>query len=58
MTVTVCSLAGYAFAKMNFRGNDRLFLFLILTMIVPSEVIIVPLFLITKSLGWLNTFRA
>ena len=58
LTVTVCSLAGYAFAKMNFKGNDRLFLFLILTMIVPSEVIIVPLFLITKSLGWLNTFRA
>ncbi|BDF33663.1 sugar ABC transporter permease [Lachnospiraceae bacterium] len=58
LTVAVCSLAGYAFAKMNFRGNDRLFLFLVLTMIVPSEVIVVPLFLITKSFGWLNTFRA
>lgn len=58
LTVTVCSLAGYAFAKMNFKGNDQIFLFLVLTMIVPSEVIIVPLYLITKSLGWLNTFRA
>lgn len=58
LTVTVCSLAGYAFAKMNFKGNDKIFLFLILTMIVPSEVIIVPLFLITKGLGWLNTYRA
>lgn len=58
LTVTVCSLAGYAFAKMNFKGNDKLFLFLVLTLIVPSEVIIVPLFLITKGFGWLNTFKA
>ena len=58
LTVTVCSLAGYAFAKMNFKGNDKIFLFLVLTLVVPSEVIIVPLFLITKGLGWLNTYRA
>ena len=44
LTLAVCSLAGYAFAKMNFKGNDKWFLFLILTLIVPSEVIIVPLF--------------
>lgn len=58
LTVAVCSLAGYAFAKMDFKGNDKIFLFLVLTMIVPTEVIIVPLFLITKTLGWLNSFRA
>lgn len=58
LTVIVCSLAGYAFAKMNFPGNDKIFLFLVLTMVVPSEIIVVPLFLITKNLGWLNTFRA
>lgn len=58
LTVTVCSLAGYAFAKMNFRGNDKIFLFLILTLVVPSEVILVPLFLITKYLGLLNSYRA
>ena len=57
-TVTVCSLAGYAFAKMDFKGNDKLFIFLIMTMVVPSEVIIIPLFLIIKNLGWLNTFKA
>lgn len=52
------SLAGYAFAKMDFKGNDKLFIFLIMTMVVPSEVIIIPLFLIIKNLGWLNTFKA
>ncbi len=58
LTVGVCSLAGYAFAKMDFKGNDKIFLFLVMTMVVPSEVIIIPLFLITKGLGWLNTYRA
>lgn len=58
LTLTVCSLAGYAFAKMNFKGNDKWFLALVLTLVVPSEVIIVPLFLITKGLGWLNMYRA
>ncbi len=58
LTVAVCSLAGYAFAKMNFKGNDKIFLFLVMTMVVPSEVIVIPLFLITKGLGWLNTYRA
>lgn len=58
LTVSVCSLAGYAFAKMDFRGNDKIFLFLVMTMVVPSEVIVIPLFLITKGLGWLNTYRA
>ena len=58
LTVGVCSLAGYAFAKMDFKGNDKIFLFLIMTMLVPTEVIVIPLFLITKGLGWLNTYRA
>lgn len=58
LTVTVCAMAAYAFAKMDFKGNDKLFLCIILTMIVPSEVILVPLFLVVKNLGMLNTFRA
>lgn len=58
LTLAVCSLAGFAFAKMNFKGNNKWFIFLVLTLVVPSEVIIVPLFLITKGLGWLNMYRA
>lgn len=55
----ICScLAGYAFAKLKFKGNDKLFLFLILTMVVPSEIIIIPLYLIIRGFDWLNTFKA
>lgn len=40
LTVTVCSLAGYAFAKMDFKGNDKLFIFLIMTMVVRQRLLL------------------
>lgn len=58
LAVVVSCLAGYAFAKLKFPGNDKIFFILIMTLIVPSEVIIVPLYLTIKNLGWLNTYQA
>ena len=58
ITVFLCSLAGFAFAKYAFPGRDGLFLFLLATMLVPPEVGIVPTFLIMRQLGWINTFWA
>ena len=50
-----CSLAGYAFATLRFPGRRALFLVLLSTMMIPSEVTLIPVFVIMKSLGWLNT---
>ncbi|HNW36613.1 MAG TPA: carbohydrate ABC transporter permease [Candidatus Ozemobacteraceae bacterium] len=50
------ALAAYAFAKLNFRGREKLFTLLMLTMMVPGQVTMMPVFLILKSLGMLNTF--
>jgi len=58
ITVFLCSLAGFAFAKYSFPGRDALFLFLLATMLVPPEAGIVPTFLIMKRLGWINTYWA
>ena len=58
MAVIVSRRAGYAFAKIKFPGNDLIFFIFIMTLIVPSEVIIVPLYLTIKNLGWLNTYQA
>lgn len=58
LAVLVSCLAGYAFAKIKFPGNDIIFFIFIMTLIVPSEVIIVPLYLTIKNLGWLNTYQA
>jgi len=58
LTLFTSCTAGYAFAKLKFKGNDKIFLCLILTMLVPSEVILVPLYIVVRGLGWVNTFKA
>jgi multiple sugar transport system permease protein len=56
--VAISALAGYGFARMNFPGKDILFFIIILTMMVPSQVNIVPLFYLMSKLGWINTYQA
>ncbi|MEV7284744.1 carbohydrate ABC transporter permease [Streptomyces sp. NPDC093252] len=55
ITLTVSSLAGYAFARIRFPGANALFLVVLTGMLVPSEVTIVPLFQLFKSAGLVNT---
>jgi multiple sugar transport system permease protein len=50
------SMAGYAFAKLRFRGRDRLFGLLLATLVVPPQVTVLPLFLEVRSLGLVNSF--
>jgi multiple sugar transport system permease protein len=53
-----CSLAGYAFARIRFPGKDILFVLYLAALMVPFQVIVVPEFILIKSLGWVNTFQA
>jgi ABC-type glycerol-3-phosphate transport system permease component len=48
--------AGYAFAKLRFRGRERLLKFLIASLVVPGQVAMLPLFLIFKQLGLVNSY--
>lgn len=50
------SLAGYAFAKIKFRGRDAMFVSVLATMMVPGSVTVIPAFLLIKSLGMVNTY--
>ncbi|MDP8217416.1 MAG: carbohydrate ABC transporter permease [Candidatus Theseobacter exili] len=50
------SLAGYAFAKYKFPGREKIFTLLLVTMMVPGQVAMMPVFLILKNLGLLNTY--
>jgi len=52
------SMAGYAFAKYRFKGRNKLFSLLLINMIVPSQVTMLPLFLMLKSVGLINTYFA
>lgn len=47
-----CSLAGFAFAKLRFRGRDKLMIIVILTLTIPNQLGIVALFIVVSELGW------
>lgn len=51
-----CSLAGYAFARLRFRGRDALFVCVLATMMLPDQVTAIPRFLIFRWLGMVDTF--
>jgi multiple sugar transport system permease protein len=48
--------AGYAFAKLEFRGRDRLFMLYLSTMMVPAVVVLIPRFLLIDGLRWVDTY--
>lgn len=56
--VIISALAGYGFARLKFKGSDTLFYLILLTMMVPPQVNIVPLFYLMSKLGWINTYQA
>jgi multiple sugar transport system permease protein len=53
-----CSLAAYVFARMEFPGRDALFLVVLATLMIPPQVTMVPLFMLMRELGWVNTHLA
>ena len=50
------SMAGYAFAKLRFSGRDRLFSVLVAALVIPTQVGMLPLFLLLKSVGLVNSY--
>jgi len=53
--VFFCSLAGYAFARLQFRGRDALFFVYLTTLMVPLTVTVIPQFILMRTLGWVDT---
>ncbi len=53
--VISAALVAYAFARMQFRGRDRLFILLISTMMLPGIITMIPSYVLYKHLGWVNT---
>lgn len=56
ISLFINSMAGYAFAKFRFRGRDRLFQILLAALIIPAQVAMLPLFLLLKQFGLINTY--
>ncbi len=57
-TLFLCSLAGYTFAKLEFKGKNILFVMILVTMMIPPQLGLIPQYYIISTLGWLNDFRA
>ena len=57
-TVASASLAGYAFARMEFRGKNALYWVILATMMIPFQVTMIPLFFVIKTLGLIDTHAA
>jgi multiple sugar transport system permease protein len=51
-----CSMAAYAFARLEFFGRKPLFAIMLMTIMLPVHVVIVPQYILFSELGWLNTF--
>lgn len=56
--VIFASLAGYAFARLNFKFKNALFLVILITMLIPPQVNIIPLFFLMRELHLINTYPA
>jgi len=56
LALLINAMAGYAFAKLRFRGRDALFTLLTLGMVIPAQVTMLPLFLMLQRLGLVNTY--
>jgi len=54
-TVISCALVSYALARIRFKGRQFWFMVLILTMLLPGQVIMIPQYLIYRKLGWVGT---
>ncbi|MEV5170090.1 carbohydrate ABC transporter permease [Streptomyces flaveolus] len=56
-TLLVCSLAGYALARIPYRHANKIFYTVLVTLMVPTAVTFVPSFVLVSSLGWVDSYR-
>jgi multiple sugar transport system permease protein len=54
----VSTTAGYAFGRLRWKGRDAVFIAFLATLMVPAEVLVIPMFQVMQWFGWVDTFRA
>lgn len=56
--VATSAMAAYAFARLRFPGKNRIFFGYLATMMVPGAVTMIPVFILLRNLGWVDTYKA
>lgn len=58
LSLFVSSLTAYGFSRLEFPGRDFIFVSILFALMVPGEVTLIPVFLLVRNLGWLDTYNA
>lgn len=56
-TIFIATMAAYAFARMHFKGKNKIFLLYLATMMIPAQVTMIPQFILLKDLGWIDSYQ-
>jgi multiple sugar transport system permease protein len=54
--IVIAAMAAYAFSRMKWRGRDTVFVLYLATMMIPAVVLVIPQFILVRSLGWVNSY--
>lgn len=58
VTLVVSTTAGYAFGRLRWKGRDAVFVLFLATLMVPAEVLVIPMFQVMQWFNWVNTYQA
>ncbi|WP_411722381.1 carbohydrate ABC transporter permease [Mycetocola sp.] len=58
VVLAVSTTAGYAFGRLRWKGRDAVFVLFLATLMVPAEVVVIPMFILMQSFGWVDTYQA
>lgn len=58
LVLVIDSLAAFSYSRLRWRGRDRIFSLLVATMLVPGQVLLIPVYLLIRGLGWFDTYAA
>jgi len=56
--IIIAAMAAYAFSRMRWRGRDTVFVLYLATLMIPAVVLVIPQFILVRSLGWVNSYAA
>jgi multiple sugar transport system permease protein len=58
VVLAVSTTAGYAFGRLRWKGRDVVFVLFLVTLMVPQEVLVVPMFIVMQWLGWVDSYQS
>jgi multiple sugar transport system permease protein len=58
VVLVASSMSAYAFARLRWRGRDNLFVIFLATLMIPQEILVVPMFMLMRWIGWVDSYQA